>query len=443
MMPSHHGYIVWVFRGFEKDKFGHFFGFYNSLGCIIGMAKDIPIYIILMNFYLKKLIFNDFDYEFTFIQEYLLSLVLIFIGAILNIANIRTLGNSTIIFAFITMLPFFIGFLITLPATNPSTWMDTTPQNEDKEYQFGLFLASMVWLHTGLDCTGCLSAEIGFKKDKFFNAFVVAIVVNYFCYTLPVLGALTQECHDDNCWDDGYLYTAYNAISPALGYAVAVSGFFSNFALYVAEMSVQARAFWAISQPFVLLTKSGKMYVETDDNLFYNEDMEIVDIEKETDVHNIRRITIGMLPKWACGTIWGRTGAPVRGVILQSLICCVLVLFDFEFLLQATVLINCVTWCIELISFLRLRYTEPDTPRPYKVPGGLFVAWFITLDKCLLVAVLFVLVIRDHPYYIFVTLGFFAFTVIYYFFYMKRKKLKNASKALSEMVLIKTTENES
>merc|ERR1719242_473841 len=111
------------------------------------------------------------------------------------------------------MLPFFIGFIITLPATNPEQWMETTPQNEDKEYQFGLFLASMLWLHTGFDSTGCLSAEIGFKKSKFFNAFAVVIIVNYLCYTLPVLGALTQECQDDHCWDDGYLYTAYYAIS--------------------------------------------------------------------------------------------------------------------------------------------------------------------------------------------------------------------------------------
>eukprot|EP01084_Bolivina_argentea_P198772 340258_1 len=98
MMPSYHGYIIWVFRGFEKDKFGHFLGFYNAIGCLVGMAKDIPIYIILMLFYFKKLIFNDFNIEFTWIEEYLISFVLILIGALFNIANITTLGNSAILF---------------------------------------------------------------------------------------------------------------------------------------------------------------------------------------------------------------------------------------------------------------------------------------------------------------------------------------------------------
>ena len=105
-MPSHHGYIIWVFRGFEHDKFGHFFGFYNAIGCIIGMAKDIPIYIILMIFYFKKLMFNDFDFEFTWIQEYFLSLFLILIGALFNIANITTLGNSAILFTIIILQTF-------------------------------------------------------------------------------------------------------------------------------------------------------------------------------------------------------------------------------------------------------------------------------------------------------------------------------------------------
>ncbi len=394
-----------------------------------GNGNDIPIYPILMLFYFKKLIFNDFDFEFTFIEEYLLYLSIILIGAIFNIANITTLGNSTIVFTFIVLLPFFIGFLYSLPQTNLNSWIDPTPQNEDNEYQFGLFLATMLWLHTGWDSTGCLSAEIGCKKSNFFKAFIVAIIVDYIGYTIPVLGALTIDCNDDtnSCWDDGYLYTAYHKILPGLGLAVAVAGFIANFSLFIAEISVQARAFWALAQPFVLLTENGKMYIQTCDGIIYDDDMEIIDSKFIECEENVRKIHIGMLPQWLCGTIWNKTGAPVRGVILQSLISSILVTFDFEFLLQASVLINCITWCTELMSFLRLRYTEPNTLRPYKVPGGMFVAWLITVVKCMLVFTLFVLVIYDHPWYIFVTIAFFIFTIVYYMIYCKyyEKKYKN------------------
>ena len=238
MMPSHHGYIIWVFRGFEKDRFGHFLGFYNAIGCIVGMAKDIPIYIILMLFYFKKLVANDFDYEFSWIQRYLISIGLIVFGGALNIANITTIGNSAIAFTALTLLPFLVGFAWSLPNTDFSSWTDTEPQNEDREYQFGLFLSTMLWLHTGWDSTGCLSAEIGFNKSKFFRPFLGAIILDYLGYTLPVLAALTVTCNSgENCWDDGYLYTAFHAISPVLGWGVAVSGFVANFSIYVAEMS--------------------------------------------------------------------------------------------------------------------------------------------------------------------------------------------------------------
>eukprot|EP00484_Ammonia_sp_Unknown_P029189 CAMPEP_0197026550 /NCGR_PEP_ID=MMETSP1384-20130603/6610_1 /TAXON_ID=29189 /ORGANISM="Ammonia sp." /LENGTH=546 /DNA_ID=CAMNT_0042455235 /DNA_START=64 /DNA_END=1704 /DNA_ORIENTATION=- len=430
MMPSHHGYIIWVFRGFEKDRFGHFLGFYNAIGCIVGMAKDIPIYIMLMLYYFKKLLFDDFNFEMSWFEEYCLSLFLILLGMMINIANITTLGNSAIIWMCIILLPFLIGFLYSLPQTDFNAWIDTTPQNEHKEYQFGLWLSTLLWLHTGWDSTGCLSAEIGFPKKKFFNAFVVAMVMDYVGYTIPLLGALTVQC-TERCWDAGYLYTAYHAILPGLGLAVAFSGLIANFAIYNAEIAVQARAFWALSQPFCLLTKSGKMYVESHDGTLYDDNMEIMDrdrIEKD----GLRRIVIAMLPRWLCGTIWTRTGAPVRGVLFQSALCCVLILFDFEFLLQATVLINCVTWCVELCSFLRLRYTEPETERPYKVPGGMFVAWLITLVKVTLVLVLFILVLRDHPIYILITIGFLIFTLIYYWFYLRyiEKRYKTASPQL-------------
>ena len=191
-------------------------------------------------------------------------------------------------------------------------------------------------------------------------------------------------------------------------------------------MSVQARSFWALCQPLVLLTESGKMYIESRDGILYDDDMNVVEMDqiKNEEIYSdkSRRIAIGMLPKWLCGTIWERTGAPVRGVILQSVVCSVLILFDFEFLLQASVLINCITWCAELCSFLRLRYSEPDTRRPYMVPGGLKVAWLITVDKLILVLVLFVLVIRDNPYYVLITIGFLIFTMVYYWCYRKHQK---------------------
>ena len=165
------------------------------------------------------------------------------------------------------------------------------------------------------------------------------------------------------------------------------------------------------------------MYVESHDGHIHDEDMEIVEMNSTEmdEIHSdkTRRIAIGMLPQWLCGTIWERTGAPVRGVILQSVICSVLIMYsNFEFLLQASTLINCTTLCLEMGAFLRLRYTEPETERPYTVPGGLWTAWLITVDKWFLVAVLFMWVGMENVYYVLYTAGFVVVTMIYYLLYL-------------------------
>ena len=188
-MPSHHGYIIWAFRAFKNEgKIGHFFGFYNAIGSTLAMAKDIPLYVTVMLFYFEqffKAYFNDFS--MTFIQKYISKLVIIMIGGIFDLANITTLGNSNMCLMIIVFLPFIIGFIYTLPETSIAAIASTKPYNETHEYQLGLWLSTLIWLHTGWD-------SVAFKKSKLFLAFLVAIVLDYVSYTMPILGSLTQKC---------------------------------------------------------------------------------------------------------------------------------------------------------------------------------------------------------------------------------------------------------
>ena len=117
-----------------------------------------------------------------------------------------------------------------------------------------------------------------------------------------------------------------------------------------------------------------------------------------------------------------------------------LTLFDFETLLQASALINCITLCLEMAALLRLRYTEPETERPYTIPGGLGMAWFITVVLWLVVLLLFVLVCRDAPWYLLVNLGFTALTVVVYWFYLKHQD-KKGGPLMSEMSTVDAAKN--
>ena len=83
--------------------------------------------------------------------------------------------------------------------------------------------------------------------------------------------------------------------------------------------------------------------------------------------------------------------SPAFAVMFQGGVAMALILFglDFEYLVEMATLINCITLAAEFTGFLRLRYCEPDTARPYLVPGGLPVAWGITIVKCCVVLVIF------------------------------------------------------
>ncbi len=49
-----------------------------------------------------------------------------------------------------------------------------------------------------------------------------------------------------------------------------------------------------------------------------------------------------------------------------------------------------LTWMITAYCLIRLRKTRPDIPRPYKVPGGLSIAWFAALAATAVFILLFV-----------------------------------------------------
>lgn len=91
-------------------------------------------------------------------------------------------------------------------------------------------------------------------------------------------------------------------------------------------------------------------------------------------------VSMRTLPS-AFGVLSRRFGTPVRALLVQFLLASVMCRFDFAALVQFEMFLNCVCLGLEFAAFLVLRYTEPLTPRPYVVPGGLWGAWGITLSK--------------------------------------------------------------
>ena len=54
-----------------------------------------------------------------------------------------------------------------------------------------------------------------------------------------------------------------------------------------------------------------------------------------------------------------------------------------------------VSWGLAAFCLIKLRKTEPNLPRPYKIPGGLPMAWFAALSMVAILIMMFIPVHAD------------------------------------------------
>ncbi|MEM9222296.1 MAG: putative glutamine/gamma-aminobutyrate antiporter GadC [Pseudomonadota bacterium] len=92
----------------------------------------------------------------------------------------------------------------------------------------------------------------------------------------------------------------------------------------------------------------------------------------------------GYLPRFLQHT--NKHGAPVSLLIVQAAIVTLLALLfvvlpsveaTYQILAQLTVILYLIMYLLMFASVIRLRYTQPDTPRPYRVPGGMVGIWLL------------------------------------------------------------------
>ena len=83
------------------------------------------------------------------------------------------------------------------------------------------------------------------------------------------------------------------------------------------------------------------------------------------------------------------TGAPVVSIILCSLAWAGSLLLGFDRLVELDVLIYGCALLLSFIALIRLRIKEPNLPRPFRVPGGLFGVSILGVGPMLLVGLEF------------------------------------------------------
>ena len=175
MMPSNHGYILWVQRGW-----GPFAGFFNGYNAVIVNTVDLALYPVLASDYVLRLFgrigwvaegetVGNFDFSSrTYLVAIATRLTLIAVGTFvgcLSTANVSSI--SVIVCVFVTAV--FVGlFCATLPEMDPKSQITHDAGMEpsfDGAVQWGPFTAAALWLYTGWNSLGSLAGDVDNGDD--------------------------------------------------------------------------------------------------------------------------------------------------------------------------------------------------------------------------------------------------------------------------------------
>lgn len=378
MMPENGSYVVWVCRGC-----GSFWGCINAYNSLLCNLFDNAIYPVLVMNYWQRYYKNSLTDR----QVLMIKLCIVVAGALINLLRVRLLGNISAIITLAVLSPFIAGFCSTITKIVPSKqWTYSPPDGNHRDW--AAFLSTLLWLHTGWDGLGAVAGEVKNGKTSYIKAVVLCALMNCLVYSTAIISAATVPVPTEGIndpWGDAYLLDVSEYFFRNGGFYIAIASAIDNICMY-----------------FVAISSTSRGISKMADDGRYDE---------------LEQNKVAMLPGFM-GLELKATSSPVIAIVVQSILIMCLVQFDFTFLVEVDAFANSISLLLEFVSFIRLRYTEPEANRPYKVPGGMCVAWTITILKLIFVIAIIVLMAGEFAPLICIV-GFNLLITIVYFIRVK------------------------
>lgn len=327
MMDENGGYILWVKRGL-----GDFAGFMNAFNSMACNLCDLPTYPVLFSAYLQSSWLPDL----TFLQAWLLRCASLAVIVALNLSGMGTVSISSALMTLSILGPFLLEPIVASGQLAPSNWLGVAPSVD-----FSTFVSTLLWNYQGWDSLGCVAGEVSEGGVSYPVGILMAMTLITATYLLPVAVG-SSLAPDPAQWVDGFLGTLACRIAPWLGTWVLAAASISSLGEFNVVMSTSSRALWSMSR-------------------------------------------FHMLPPWL-GKLYFRSAVPAPAILLQSVVCALLMTLDFSTLVVLDTLFNNISLLLEVGAFVRLRFVEPDAPRPYRIPGGPFGMWLATVPKVFVLA---------------------------------------------------------
>jgi amino acid transporter len=197
-----------------------------------------------------------------------------------------------------------------------------------------------MWNYMGWDNASTIAAEVERPQRTYPRAMLAAVAIVSLSYIVPV-AAMWMTGLAPSAWDTGFWADAAGMLGgPLLRVGLALGGMISGFGMFNALVMSYSRLPLAMAQD-------------------------------------------GMLPKIFAKRTEGAR-APWVAIVVLAILWAPCLLLGFERLVTIDILLYGASLALEFAALIFLRIREPDLPRPFRVPGGMFGAVAIGISPMLM-----------------------------------------------------------
>lgn len=330
-IPDEGGFYVWAHRAL-----GRFWGFEVAWLSLASSVFDMAIYPTTVSLYLAR-VFPELNHGH---RALMLKLAIVLIATLWNLRGAVSVGHGSVRMMAISLSPFAVMLVIALwRIAHGGLHLAAGPQT--LTYDLGGALSVAMWNYMGWDNASTIAQEVENPQRDYPRAMLVSALTIMCVYTLPLLAVwglgIPAARFSTGAWADaaGLLGGSILAMSVVLAGSLDGLGTFNALTLTLTRLPYAMAEDGLLPRILRLRTRNGVPWVSV----------------------------------LACATGW----ALALGLTFERLISIDLVLWGASLVL-------------EFLSLIVLRRTEPDLPRPFRVPGNQLALILIGCGPMLLLA---------------------------------------------------------
>jgi amino acid transporter len=367
MFPCNGGPIFWVYYAF-----GPLVGWINAYSNVI--------YSFLCNC-LVVAIFADYFPGLTDPWAVVgVRCALMVLVTLLNLFAVDWISNVSGILFLIIELPFVLMFVLLL-ARRDTGLAHLLDRPDAADVNWPLFVSITTWCFGGYDSLGCLAGEARSPRH-FVAGLALSLPLTVFNYLVPLaVGYLSDPVRAD--WSAGNFTAAAADVAAWLGIWMIVASAVSNFGGVNAGTTALVRLIWAMA---------GGVDEERAAIKVANSDVSADEETSSSSGDVDYGLEEPMLPHlMACSVRRYPIDSPVLAVVATSVLTVLVAMLDFAYLIELTLTMRILQLLLEYGALSVLRWRQPQHPRPFRVPFGLFGTVGIALPSVALSVLLVVL----------------------------------------------------